>query len=214
MKHWILICCIMLSMHALAEEVTFDFHNPASLTPSVNEPGLKSGIELGGMTFTSGTVTVSFTQNETGNTKVRLYHSYDAGVDLRLYDGDVMTISVSGDQYISQIRFTMSLSGAASGTNDINFIPSTGEFVWEEEAWSPDAGTKPRSVELTSAEQSRIYTMTVTLEEISALDRMTKVDGTSVSYYSILGHQLPCKPSRRGVYIEVSGGVSRKIILR
>lgn len=201
------------ALSASAEDVTFDFHNPASLNPSVNEPGEKSGIDLDGRTFTEGDVSATFSASGIGNTSVRLYHSYDAGIDLRLYDGDALTVSVSGKKFISRIQFTMSLSGAASGSNDINFIPSTGEFVWEDECWTADSGSKPGSVELVSALQSRIYTMTVTVEDASALPEIAKAAGP-VRYFNILGYQMSSKPSRPGIYIREAGGVSQKIILQ
>lgn len=205
----IVFACMLFGLTAMADEVTFNFHDTMSLDPAVNEPGEKNGIEVDGMTFTAGDVAVTFTASDYGNTHARLYHSYDAGVDLRLYDGDAMTVSVSGASYISKIRFTMSLSGAASGSSDINFVPSTGEFVWEEEAWTPESGTMPRSVKLVSAQQSRIYTMTVTTESQTSIREVT-ADPVCREYYSLLGRKYSGTPARPGIYI-VNG---RKIILR
>lgn len=213
-RNLIIAACLASAATVLAENVVFDFHNPATLNPSIAEPEVKGSVELDGQTFTSANVKVTFAASGENNTRVRIYNSYDAGIDLRLYNNDSMTVSVDGDSYISKIQFTMSLSGAASGTNDINFIPSTGEFVWEDEAWTPDDDTQPKSVELFSALQSRIYTMTVSVEPASSIANITAADGP-VSYYSIVGHRLPGKPSQPGVYIAVgSNGESRKITLR
>ncbi len=200
---------MLFGLTAMADEITFDFHDTMSLNPAVNEPGEKSGIEVDGMIFTSGSVSVAFTASDYGNTHVRLYHSYDAGVDLRLYDGDAMTVSVEGDSYISKIKFTMSLSGAASGSSDINFIPSTGNFIWEAEEWTPDKGSMPRSVELVSAQQSRIYTMTVTTDRHTPIRELTE-ESAHREYYSLLGLKYSGTPTRPGIYI-VNG---KKVILR
>ncbi len=206
--------CVACVIASWGENIVFDFHNPTSLTPSIAEPGVKESIDLDGKTFTEGNVSVSFAASGENNAQVRIYHSYDAGVDLRLYNNDVMTVSVDGENYISQIQFTMSLSGAATGTADINFIPSTGEFVWETETWSADTDFTPKTVELTSSLQSRIYTMTVTTESIASINEIKEAD-VPVRYYSILGHRLPGKPSRPGVYLAIGNdGTARKIILR
>lgn len=217
MKNLAVIAAMALSIPAAAEvSVTFDFHDTMSLNPTVNEPGEKQGIALDGRTFTAGVVEVSFKANEDGNTQVRLYNSYDAGVDLRLYDGDAMTVSVTdGSQYLKSIKFTMSLSGAASGSNDINFIPSTGDFDWAAETWTPDEGDKPGSVVLTSAEQSRIYTMTVTLDELTAIAEVEEgAMPAEATYYTLLGR--PVSPSRLvpGIYIRVCGPETVKTIIK
>lgn len=105
MKRIIIIASLLAVCNAYAEQtVMFDFSDTMSLNPSINEPGLKSGVDLDGYKFTEGDVTVEFSASHLGNTSVRLYHSYDAGVDLRLYDGDVMTVTTTADtQYISQL---------------------------------------------------------------------------------------------------------------
>jgi len=198
-------------------KVTFDFSDTASLNPSVNEPGLKQEVALDGRTFTEGDVEVGFTAAVDGNTHVRLYHSYDAGVDLRLYDGDAMTVTTTNPAYhIKEISFTMSLSGAATGSADINLIPSTGNFDWAAETWTTDAGGSVQSVILTSAEQSRISAMTVILDEIS---RITDVEDagssrTPVYYYTILGKRIAASSLVPGVYIRVVGDKATKIIVR
>lgn len=206
-----------LCLPAAAEvSVTFDFHDTMSLNPTVNEPGEKQGITLDGRTFTAGAVEVSFKANEDGNTQVRLYNSYDAGVDLRLYDGDAMTVAVTGGtQYIKNIKFTMSLSGAASGSNDINFIPSTGDYDWAAETWTPDVGDKPGSVVLTSAEQSRIYTMTVTLDELAAIAEVEEGAMPAVTtYYTLLGKPVSPSALIPGIYIRVCGSETVKTIIK
>lgn len=215
-KHLLKAFMLSVCINASAEvNVTFNFHDTMSLTPSVNEPGLKQGVALDGCSFTANGVGVSFSASDYGNTHVRLYHSYDAGVDLRLYDGDAMTVNFPDDSYvITEINFTMSLSGATSGSNDINFIPSHGIYGWETETWAPANDDLQNSVTLISAEQSRIYSMTVTLDNNSGLRDAALDVANSVTYYNLLGRPVSEKNLLPGIYIRKRGTTSTKIIIR
>lgn len=192
----------------------FDFHNPESLMPAIATPAQKEYVALDGRSFTDGDVAVSFTASETGNTHVRLYNSYDAGCDLRLYDGDMMTVrSMNPNYIIKEINFTMSLSGAATGTNDINFTASTGEFDWASETWS-DTGESEKEVILTSEQQSRIASMTVKLEALSGM-RAVEIDhDEQASYYTPMGIHVSGSRLTTGLYIRVAGDKAQKVIIR
>lgn len=200
------------SLTANAEVFTFDFHQPETLNPSVAELAQKEAVNLDGRVFTSGPVSVGFTAAASGNTHVRIYHSYDAGIDLRIYDNDMMTVSVPENLYIKSIQFTMSLSGNSTGTNDINFIPGSGDFVWEDERWTPDVDTFPSSVDLVSAMQSRIYTMSVDVDNLSPIYEITG-DGASVQYFTISGRPINA-PSLPGIYLKVTKNGVSKIMKR
>lgn len=200
------------SLTASAEVFTFDFHQPETLNPSIAEPAQKEAVNLDGMTFASGPVKVEFTAADSGNTHVRIYHSYDAGVDLRIYDNDMMTVSVPENLYIKSIQFTMSLSGNSTGTNDINFIPDNGDFVWEDERWTPDADSYPSSVDLVSAMQSRIYTMSVDVDYLSSIPEITG-DGESVQYLTLSGRSIKTF-AVSGIYLRVTNRGVTKIIKR
>lgn len=214
MKRIFLAFIATASLAASAEVFTFDFNHPESLTPSVTEPAQKESVNLDGRSFTSGPVTATFSASESGNTHVRIYHSYDAGIDLRLYDGDAVTVRVPETMLLKSIRFTMSLSGNASGSNDINFVPDTGDFVWEDERWTPDAESPVSQVELTSAMQSRIYTMSVEAEDkSSSITELRSVEQNAIKYYSISGNSVVA-PADRGIYIRKSGNTVSKIIVK
>lgn len=212
MKRFILTLAAVAALAANAEVYTFDFNKPTTLVPEVIEPGLKEYINIAGRTFTCGPVTATFTASDYGNTHVRIYHSYDAGIDVRLYDGDALTVSVPDNMMLKSIQFTMSLSGAASGTNDINFISDKGDFAWEDERWAPDADSAVSTVELTSAEQSRIYTMSVDVEESSSISEITET-AAQVRYYSLSGIPVVA-PAASGVYIKVSGNRATTIFVK
>lgn len=196
-------------------EATFDFSTPSMLNPSVAEPAQKESVDLSGRSFSDGDVAISFTAADGGNTHVRLYHSYDAGIDLRLYDGDAMLVrSLNPSMFIKEIRFTMSLSGASTGANDINLIPSTGTYDWASETWTPDEGATDNSVELMSFMQSRIASMTVTLDRTSGLSAITPDHDHEAVYYNIMGRRISASTLTPGLYIMVKGGKAEKIIIR
>lgn len=200
---------------AASLESTFDFSAPASLNPAVEAPAQKEYVDLNGRSFSDGDVTVSFLATSEGNTHVRLYHSYDAGIDLRLYDGDAMVVrTLNPSLFIKEIRFTMSLSGASTGSNDINFIPSTGDYDWAAETWTPEPGYNEQSVELTSAMQSRIASMTVVLDRTTGINGLTPDHDHEAIYYNIMGRRISAATLTPGLYIKVQNNKAEKILVR
>lgn len=203
---------VVASESAPALTSEFDFSAPATLQPPVAEPATKEWFPLDGFTFTSGDAAVSFKASSEGNTHVRLFGSYDAGCDLRIYDGETMTVrSLNPDLCISKINFEMSLSGT---TSDIDLIPSCGTYEWLENAWHAD-GEPVSEVELTSNKQSRMRKMTVTFAVSTSVDAITDSNASLPSrFYDLQGRQLDGCPDAAGIYIEVTPSGSRKIAIR
>lgn len=204
-----IFCGISLAMAAqeTSQHAYFNFNLPETLNPAIATPALKDFVNLDGRTFTDGNVEITFEAADYGNTHVRLYKPYDIdGCDVRIYDGETLIVkSIDPQLLISEIQFTMSLSGAATGTNDINFLPSAGEFIWEEERWIPDFDTEGEStIYLTSFLQSRLSTMDVTLVNI---DNTTGIESAesddtpqSNIYYDLTGRKIS-NPTIPGIYI-------------
>ncbi|MDE6464689.1 MAG: hypothetical protein K2L16_08700 [Muribaculaceae bacterium] len=219
MKH-ILIPAILLSAVAASaqtpSDAVFDFNNPASLTPALTEPAVKDWVDLDGRTFTDGTAEISFTASSSGNTHVRLFHPYDGPCDVRIYDGETLTArSTDASLLLREIRFEMSVSGAATGSADINFSPSCGSFDWAAETWTAPAGGVAE-VSLTSVRQSRLARMTVSFEPNPAGACFPVVEdkaGEAV-FYTIDGVRLAHAPENRGVYIRIQGGSARRVLVR
>jgi hypothetical protein len=192
---------------AQAEESTiavFNFAEPETLNPAITKPEKKESVALDGRSFTAGNVKITFTASESGNTHVRLYTSYDAGCDVRIYDGEMLTVeSTNPDLMLDNVQFEMSLSGSASGSNDINFVPSVGTFTWEDELWTADENDIT-IVDLTSFKQSRLASMTVTLKAPASISTLYNKDDVEPTYYTLRGIKLPCEPTAAGVYIRVA----------
>lgn len=188
----------------------FDFAHPGTLSPAVEAPAVSTWVDLDGRTFTDGDVAITFASSATGNTHVRLYGSYDQGTDLRLYDEDAVTVRSLNSAYtIRAITVTISLSGADS---DAWFIADPGEWVWEADSWTP--GDEPAAiVDLVSYRQSRITSMTVTLEQTgeTALD-LDVAPVLPALYYNLQG--VPVSSPRTGVYVKKQGDSTEKILIR
>lgn len=193
-------------------KVVFDFSAPETLTPPLAAPAVKDFVLLDGCSFTSGDVEVSFAATGGGNTAVRLFGSYDAGTNVRIYDGDTMTVrTLDPTHFISGISVTIPLGQSS----DAWFIPSSGEWIWEEDRWEPEAAEPAAEVELVSYQQSRIATLTVTLEKLSGIvgvEDSCAVGDCEIRYYDLQGNRV-VNPGK-GLCIRVSPGKTEKIFLR
>lgn len=204
------ICSVLGLIKCLGvSDFYFNFTDPTTLTPSITPPEKKESVPLDGVTFTNGCVEVTFTASVNGNTHVRLYRPYDIeGCDVRLYDGETMTVRVTdADLTLDRIKFDMSLSGAASGSNDVWFVPSEGEFVWEDEMWYASPAQSTSIVYLVSAEQSRLAGMTVYVREPDGVSRVNCDSETGdVEYYTLMGVKIAPEAIVHGVYVRVAPG--------
>lgn len=192
---------IAMPLRAMAEgeiNVTFDFTEPETLTPPVAAPAQKESVPLDGYTFTQEGVEITFHATGTGNTQVRLYGSYDAGCNLRVYDGDSFTVSVSNPEYVlGKIVYDTALTGT---TADVDLSPDTGHYEWLENTWtSTDDAT--RTVTFHSILQSRISTMTVTLAKSGTTAvKSIPEEEQEESWYTIDGKKISI-PNTPGLYI-------------
>lgn len=188
----------------------FDFANPETLDPSVPEPAVKDYVPLDGRSFTNGDVRISFRASETGNTHVRLFGSYDAGCDLRIYDGEQMTVcSTDPACCLESVVFEIS----RSGTSDVDLLADCGEYIWEENTWYAGEDIVG-SVTFTSVLQSRIRRMMVVMGKSTGLMEYDPESADNVPvYYDLSGMRLSGCPEKKGFYIERCGSKARKIRL-
>ena len=193
--------------------VTFDFTDPQSLNPAVPAPAVKEWIPLDGRTFTQDGVSVSFYATGSGNTQVRLYGSYDAGCNLRVYDGDSFTVASTNPEFgISEIIFDIALSGY---TADVDVIPDTGEYEWLTNTWH--SGQEPAErVTMVSNQQSRISTMTVKLAAIGGGDStsagIVAADNGECRWYDMQGNRIS-EPGARGIYLKCTPRGTEKVMV-
>lgn len=205
---------ISLTAQESPVEITFNFHEPSTLTPSVPELPQKGAYDLDGKSFSEGPVEVSFTASEDGNTHVRLYNSYDAGIDLRVYDGESLTIACTDPAYrLLSAEFTVSLSG---GQADCDFYPSAGEYVWVDNTWLAGDDERVSEVELTSILQSRMTMLVVRVaaELTSGNALAVAANEQTVRYADLAGRLYDSLPATAGIYLRISADGAERVVVR
>ncbi|MBD5234498.1 MAG: hypothetical protein HDS65_10035 [Bacteroidales bacterium] len=192
-------------------ESFFNFAAPETLTPSVAAPEPKEYVDLDGRSFSDGDVVITFAATGTGNTHVRLYGSYDAGTDLRIYDGDMVTVrAINPAMAIASVSVTLSTSGTDA---DAWFTASDGEWIWERDCWEPTDDYPVNVLDLTSFMQSRISSMSVTLKAVSGVElRGLVTPAEEEVLYDLSGRRVG-KPDA-GFYIRLRGDKAEKIAVR
>lgn len=113
---------------------TFDFTQPGSLSPAQSVPGAgaDNAVDVNGVTFTSGVITL-VNDKGSNNTSPRLYKSKEESeVELRVYNGGSTTISSTNGASITRIEFV-----TAYPANYDNSTASTGSLA--DAVWTGDA---------------------------------------------------------------------------
>lgn len=190
----------------------FNFNEPATLTPAVAEPASKEWVALDGRSFSSSYASLAFSASDEGNTHVRIYHSYDAGCDLRIYDGDRLTVSTtSPSMYLARVVFELS----ESGSSDINFTTDCGEFDYYSSTWTPAEGDEPAaSVVFTSDRQSRVKSITVYLKGVQGIPGLNYDRDEPATYYNINGIRIDSSNPTPGFYIRVTPSDATKVVVK
>lgn len=115
---------------------TFDFTQPGSLSPAQSMPGAgaDNAIDVNGVTFTSGVITL-VNDKGTNNTSPRLYKSKEESeVELRVYNGGSTTISSTNGASITRIEFVTAYP--ANYDNSKADSGSLADAVWTGDATS------------------------------------------------------------------------------
>lgn len=195
-----------------AEQVAFfNFNDPASLTPQVAEPATSQWVNLDGRSFTDMDAAITFGATTTGNTHVRLYHSYDAGCDVRIYDGETLTLELMNPSLqLVKVEFTAS----DSGTSFVNLEPDCGEIdIWED-SWTPGEDETVTKVVFTSMQQTRLKSMLVYMRSTNGIPSLDYNRDEEATYYNINGHRVDASTVAPGFYIRVTRSGASKVIIR
>ena len=180
--------------------VTFDFTNPASLTPAQESPASGAGITINDIVFTAGDISLVCAKND-ASTDCRLWGA-SAGSEVRTYSKS--TITISGENVnIANIIFTGNKASSS------NFTADNGTFAARE--WTADGNTS--SVVFTTTATSNIQTIKVTYEETtSSVDDIEIENEVPATFYNLQGVKV--NNPANGIYIKVQGDKASKVYIK
>ena len=150
MKKFLLLICALVSAFTTAfadkKEVTFDFSDPTTLSPSVAKPGISEDASVNDTIFYADGVKISFAQNS-GSIPCRIFTSTKGVVNLRLYKTSTMTVTAPENMKLLSVTFV--------GTLAMN--TTVGTFQSKSKSWTGSES----SVVFTNTGTSQITSMTV-----------------------------------------------------
>lgn len=184
---------------------TFDFTDPATLTPAQNAPVADGPVNVDNVTFTNGPVAISFYVPEDlqGKTKEPRLYLYKEKVELRTYSGTSMTIAGNGVT-LKEIVFDVNYN------DSFNADATTGTVtVGKPATWTGDAA----SVTFNFTGTTKVNKMTVTYETGAGIETVETVDANAPALYFDLQGRRVLAPAN-GLYIRVQNGQASKVVIR
>lgn len=161
MKKFLLsILCLFSIVAAQADEVTFDFTNPAGLTPAIGDEMFEDGgsgaykFNISSTTFTADGITINTTD---GTAESRIWKSAKGVYDLRLYKTATMTITAPSGTRIKNITF--------DGATITSITANVGAY--DNKVWSGSESEVVFTLD-SNAGTHKINTISVTYEVSSA----------------------------------------------
>ena len=190
-----------------SETVTFDFTQPATLTPAQDMPADGAPVIINGVTFTAGPVSC-MTEN-TGTTESRdpRLYLYKGACEFRFYEEDVTTISASAG-LIEKIEFISSYPS--------NFDQSTADCgTFTNAVWTGEAATVKFSWHKSSGDYSpKTNQIKVTYkksDDINAID--AEETDAPVEFYTLQGVRIS-NPAAGQIVIRRQGTRVSKILVK
>lgn len=183
---------------------TFNFTDPASLTPAQVAPEAGSGVVVDDIEFTKDVITLVCEKDTAASTSCRLYLSTSAGalVDLRTYKPSTITISANNANIVG-IEFT--------GNKADNTYLSVDKGTFEGKNWSSTAATS--SVVFTTTATTNIQTITVTYEvDADGVEGVEINNEAPATFYNLQGVKVD-NPAN-GIYIKVQGSKASKVYIK
>lgn len=213
---------IVLPEGAVTDE--FNFGDPATLTPAVEDPEAGNGVDVNGKTFTAAkgvTIAVAEEGGEGANqTKPRIWNPSGANagkMDFRIYNGWSFTVTAPEGYLLSAIEMTH-----YNASNKIKLSATVGTVTesgsWEMPAAAPAAEATEatgKSVTFTATATNNIQTMKVIVvpDGQSGIESVVAADENApVEYYNLQGVRV-ANPTA-GLYIVKQGSKVSKAIIR
>ncbi len=186
----------------------FDFGNAETANlAGISAPGSSDGVVIVDKTFVSEPISIHFAQPSGTNSK--WWHS----MNIRLYNGAKMTVSVPDGYKLTSIVFTQE-----SGETDWHMTADKGTLTGKE--WTSASAARATGDEITSVVftadggQARFKTVTVNYEQTSTGVGSIAVDDENapVEYYNMQGIRV--ENPAAGLYIRRQGNTASKVFIR
>ncbi|MBD5186068.1 MAG: hypothetical protein HDS92_05610, partial [Bacteroidales bacterium] len=187
-------------------EATFDWTNPAGLSPAQAMPGegADNAVIVTNTVFTDGPVSVSFylpAELEGKSKDPRLY-LYKNASELRMYSGTSMTVATT-DGLITDIEFQVSYSDNINATASAGEITTGTPSYWKGEA---------QSVTFNWTATSKVNKMIVTYASQSGVETVETINVAPVEFYNLQGVRV-MNPSN-GIFIRRQGNEVTKVLVK
>lgn len=192
------------ALPAVAETAMFDFVNPTTLNPAQQNPGdgQEGAIVVSDLTFTAGNAAISFTD---GSTTTRLYKDYNKGNQLRLYkNGGSVTVKAAEGYVLKYVSFV----GSKLTTMTEN---GTALDDAEDALWLATGDVTEAKFE-TTTDRVDIFSLTVGLDKVGAVEDINFDANEPVEYYNLQGVRV-ANPEN-GLYIRRQGSKVSKVIVK
>lgn len=192
------------ALPAVAETAMFDFVNPTTLNPAQQNPGdgQEGAIVVSDLTFTAGNAAISFTD---GSTTTRLYKDYNKGNQLRLYkNGGSVTVKAAEGYVIKYVSFV----GSKLTTMTEN---GTALDDAEDALWIATGDVTEAKFE-TTTDRVDIFSLTVGLDKVGAVEDINFDANEPVEYYNLQGVRV-ANPEN-GLYIRRQGSKVSKVLVK
>lgn len=191
------------------KSVTFDFTQPSTLGDYSDEGEANAEVDLTGVTFTAGVISLTSYAEEGASNKPRLFYGSgnSAGWTYRFYNQNSFTISAQEGYQITAVE----IEGTNMGSN---ITCSTGSLNGSGSNWTwapanaQDEVTSVTVAKTATGNNPALKSITVSYDITTGIQ---SVEADSEAIYFNLQGQRVANPDR-GIFIRVQGGKAVKII--
>lgn len=191
---------------------TFDFMDPASLSPAQGDPG-QDGINVAGTTFKAGDVELTLDENS-NKAVARLWTlTNNRGIVLRLYTTDKATVKALNGKKITKITYIVAEGADFAPV----FDDQKGSYAATSKTWTAGSAEGVSDTFFKVQKTSNISKMIVEVTDSSVgIDDITADDSSDapVEYFNLQGIRVNADSLTPGLYIRRQGKTVSKTLVR
>lgn len=198
----IFVAIVLLTHFAVtkAQSHTFKWSDPSSLTPSFPVPdnSNRAGDIVSGCMFTSGPVTAIINDEDAFEEpqKARFYWGYmTMTVELRIYGGSVINISVPETETIREVIF----SGTDTTEKQIRYDGNQG--IMSGSTWTATQNDNVTKLNFNILSSIKCTSTVVRTSTSGINETLVDLEDKDKSWYNLQGVRLPSTPTTKGYYI-------------